>query len=125
MKPLLLALVFLAGCAHIKPTSERLNDMHRAVSTVITAAMPLIEGACHDAAINCAEEGDELCAPLQKCDAFRHNFARSVVALYNALLIADVALAAGDEAEAWEAINKATEILNVIRDGLRDIGLRS
>lgn len=86
--------------------------------------MPLINERCHNVAIDCAESGDEICPDLAVCDAAQQRFARTAIDLYQALLVADLALAAGDDAEALVYIGKATDLIKEIRLMLNKFGLR-
>lgn len=125
MKKLFLPVLLLAGCAGWQESaSAKLEYIHQASQSVVSAAIPIIDGMCRNAAIDCAERDDESCPALYKCDNYRRQFAFSVIALYQTLVAADAALAVGDEEEAWRAINQAITQMENLRQVMKDLGLR-
>ena len=86
-------------------------------------SLPMLNGTCRNIAENCAADADRKCPAWHKCNGFRKQLERALIALQYAALDAKQAALIGKEKEASRAVEAALDLVQMIITQMRDVGM--
>lgn len=124
MKYAIIPVLLISSCSFTQSLGSQLDKIHRATQSITTAALPILDATCRQLAVHCAENDDQYCQPLRKCDEVRGKFANTLIALYSALLLADTAAAIDDVESATKAVAEAVRLMGEMRNHLAEMGIK-
>lgn len=119
----LCVLLCVSGCASFNPDlSQHLRTVNDASNSMIQTVIPTLNAVCSGLVTKCEIENDAECPEQAKCDAVRTDFVNLMVALKQAILDAETALAADDMEAYQSAINRGKNLILQARRLMQGIG---